>query len=250
LSASGEPILVRPYANFGDVLYEDHGASSSYHAGRIAVRRQLRDGVAVQLAYTFSKSIDDASAVTELNWSSSALAQDPRHLNRERGFSDFDHRQQLTGFFTVQLDRFSQSRALRRTSFAGAIHALSGQRFTVLVNSYLRADLVGNPYQEVPSGRYFNPAAFARHVPTPSQPDYFGDSGRNLLVGPYFNTIDLALNKAFKVKRVEINLRVEGFNVLDQKVPFVSNYVGPNLGMARSSLNQGRLVIAGASCSF
>jgi hypothetical protein len=250
LDASRLPVLLRPYPSLGDVLYEDHGAYSRYNAGRIAIRKPSGSRVTLNLVFTFAKSIDDASSVSERNWSTIVQAQDPRNLNLEQGLSDFDHRQQLTGFLTVRLDGFSRSAVLRRSTISVAASAMSGQPFTVLVNDDLRPDLVGNPYQSLPAGHYINPAAFVAHVPTPSRPDYFGDLGRNSLVGPYFNTINVAFNKGFRVKRVEIDLRVEVFNAADRVVPFISNYLGPRLGMDGSTINQGRLVIAGGRVAF
>jgi len=250
LDASGQPVLTRPYPNLGDVLFEDHGAYSRYNEGRIEVRKQITGGVHFRLAYIYSKSIDDASAVTETNWSGMEYAQDPRNLGAERGPSDFDHRQRVAGFVTLQLDHLTHAAPLRRSSFSAVANAMSGQPFTVLVNDNLRPDLVGDPYTNVPAGHFFNPAAFAAHVPTAAQPYLFGNVGRNSLRGPYFNTIDLAFNKGFKLRRIMIDLRVECFNVLDRDVHSITNYIEPDFGMARSSLNQSRLIIAGGRIGF
>lgn len=250
LDASGQPISARSYPSLGDVLFEDHGASSRYNEGRIEIRKQTSGGIHFRLAYMFSKSLDDSSAVTETNWSGMEYAQDLRNLKAEWGPSDFDHRHRIAGFLTVPLDHYTNAAVLRRSSISAVANAMSGQRFTVLVNDNLRPDLVSNPYANVPAGYFFNPNAFAAHVPTTAQPYLFGNLGRNSLRGPYFNTIDLAFNKGFKLKRAVIDLRIECFNVLDRNVHSITNYLGAGFGMARSSLNQSRLIIAGGRIGF
>ena len=58
---------------------------------------------------------------------------------------------------------------------------------------------------------WFNPGAFA--LPPPGQ---FGTAGRNILRGPGFAQLDLALQKGFQVREgTKIVLRAETFNLLN-----------------------------------
>jgi hypothetical protein len=82
-----------------------------------------------------------------------------------------------------------------------------------------RPNLPGNPYTGTcPSGAkvgtatcWFNPGAFA--LPPPGQ---FGTAGRNILRGPGFAQLDLALQKILQVREgTKIVLRAETFNLLN-----------------------------------
>jgi len=78
---------------------------------------------------------------------------------------------------------------------------------------------VGNPYSGVcPNGAkvgtpscWFNPNAFS--VPAPGQ---FGNAGRNLLRGPAFAQLDLALHKGFQLPEgAKITVGAETYNLLN-----------------------------------
>jgi hypothetical protein len=82
-----------------------------------------------------------------------------------------------------------------------------------------RPNLAGNPYagscpNDAKVGSptcWFNPGAFA--LPPPGQ---FGTAGRNILWGPGFAQLDLALQQSFRVREVaKIVLRAEAFNLLN-----------------------------------
>jgi len=69
--------------------------------------------------------------------------------------------------------------------------------------------VAGNPYDGIPAGRYFNPAAFA--VPAKGT---FGDAGTNILYGPGVNNWDLSMTKRFRLGESRVlSLRGEAFNV-------------------------------------
>jgi hypothetical protein len=72
-----------------------------------------------------------------------------------------------------------------------------------------RINVIGNPYDNIPAGRYFNPAAFALPV-APS----FGNAGANILYGPGTNNWDLSMTKRFHFGESRmLSLRGEAFNI-------------------------------------
>ena len=82
-----------------------------------------------------------------------------------------------------------------------------------------RPDLIGNPYfGTCPNGArvrspacWFNPTAFA--LPPAGQ---FGAASRNMLRGPGFSELDLALRKSFQLSEdMHLSLGVEAFNLLN-----------------------------------
>lgn len=81
-----------------------------------------------------------------------------------------------------------------------------------------RATLVGDPdlpaSQRTPA-RWFNTEAFL--APEKMTPGRFGNSGRNIVIGPSFRQWDVALSKTVGLgSRVNLQLRAEAFNVFNQ----------------------------------
>ena len=76
-----------------------------------------------------------------------------------------------------------------------------------------RPDRVGNPVLDDPSPeQWFNTAAFA-------VPDFgsFGTAQRNILEGPGFQNVNLALSKDVSIgERVDLQLRAEAFNLFNR----------------------------------
>jgi hypothetical protein len=76
------------YPQFSSVLYVESGASSTYNALQFRSEKRLSRGLTFLAAYTWSKSIDDASAVFSAH-TVSGLPQDSQNLRAERGLSSF-----------------------------------------------------------------------------------------------------------------------------------------------------------------
>ena len=104
---------------------------------------------------------------------------------------------------------------------AGITSALSGTPFSVTINSTTlgspsgRADLIGNQearLEEPTIRRWFNTAAFS--VPAPFT---FGNSGRNILLGPGSLTFDFSVYKQFVfAEKMTLQFRSEFFNVMNR----------------------------------
>ena len=85
------------YPQFGAFdLYESVG-SSSYHSFQFKAQKRVARGLSFLAAYTFSKSIDDASGIFPSR-GDPAFPQDSNNLALDRGLSNFDarHRFALT----------------------------------------------------------------------------------------------------------------------------------------------------------
>ena len=84
-----------------------------------------------------------------------------------------------------------------------------------------RAQLVGDPHLDHPTAQmWFNTAAFAQNkVVTGVATD--GNAARNLLYGPSYKTVDVALSRDFNLtERVKLRFRAEATNAFNH----------PNLG--------------------
>ena len=79
-----------------------------------------------------------------------------------------------------------------------------------------RAQLVGDPYLDNPTAdMWFNAAAFARN-PVVTGVAIDGNSARNLLYGPGYHVVDLALSRDFNLtERFKLRFRAEGTNIFN-----------------------------------
>ena len=101
----------------------------------------------------------------------------------------------------------------------GIVTVLSGRPFTPQYAAadvgQQRPDRVGDPRANIPAGLAFNPAAFARPQAA-DDGDFYGNAGRNILIGPGFQNVDLSLFKTFTLKsRLRLQFRTEVFNILN-----------------------------------
>jgi hypothetical protein len=116
-------------------------------------------------------------------------------------------------------------------------------------NTFVRANLVGNPSLEHPSPEeWFNTEAFA--IPAPYT---FGNLGRNSLRSEWFRNSDCSLLKRFPITdRAQLEFRVEAFNVLNDVVFAAPGNVinGPNFGVITSTANTPRQLQLALKLSF
>lgn len=251
LNAEGQPVLARAYPQYGDIIYQDAGAASNYNAGQLSWTSAQRSVLRCKVAYTFARSIDDASSADDTNWLTPQYPQDIRDLAAEKGLSDFQHKHELMAYGTVDLHALTERHWLSHSELGMSLVAMSGIPFTPRYGLD-RPDIISNPFQNVPAGDYFNPAAFVRHQPTPQDPSYFGDLGRNSLIGPSSWQMNTSLNRGFRLRRVGVlEIRAEVFNVLNRMVGYPNfDLTRPTAGAFRHYQNEPRYFVAGASLSF
>ena len=112
---------------FGPEVVMTNGSHSSYHALQTSVsQNQSRIGLSFQASYTFSKSIDDTSAVlgglpSNAGTILQTLPQDPRNPEADKGVSTFDitHVFTLSLFQALPFERISFLRPVSRKVTAG-----------------------------------------------------------------------------------------------------------------------------------
>jgi hypothetical protein len=84
-------------------------------------------------------------------------------------------------------------------------------------SSSVRATLIGDPNlssSQRTALQWFNTAAFLD--PSKMTPGQYGNSGRNILIGPSFSRVDMGLAKVFGIgNRVKLQVRAEAFNILN-----------------------------------
>jgi hypothetical protein len=212
--------------NFSGIRHKTTDGQSSYNGLQTTFEYRRGKYLSFQASYTWSKALDDGSIVTTQGGDND-LPQDPDNRSAERGLSNFDLRHYFVTYLTTELPHLGGPEWLTGGWQFNAISSLaSGNPFSVVIGfdqararfqagtSPQRPDLVAgrsiNPILGGPS-RYFDPTAFA--LPAPG---YYGNLGRNTLIGPGLAALDLALNKTFRLReRLNLQFRTEVFNSLN-----------------------------------
>ncbi len=238
----------RLYApDFASITNQSAVGNSLYHSLQLSVNKRLTSNFTLLASHTWSKLIDDASADGD-------QPSNPYNIRAERGLSNLDVAHRFVASFVYDLPRFKGSHPLTRYVIGGwqingIITLQSGRTFSVLsgrdnsqsgVNQD-RADLVSNPkldtgrsHQEL-IDRYFNTTAFAQNPA-----GTFGTSGRNILRGPGFVSVDFGLGKEIPLfwEGHKLQFRAEFFNLFNRV-----NFGNPNNNL--SSAQFGRITASG-----
>jgi hypothetical protein len=227
----------RPFRGFGDISRLDNASSSTYHALQAELRRSI-GSLQINVSYTYSHSIDDAS--------DGGLFGDGGILNAYdfhafRASSNFDQRHLFNFSYVYDLPFFKgkgvANKLLGGWEYSGIATWQTGAPFSAyygvigdnagLANgvssgagagqSY--ADVIGNPHQSIPQ---FDPASgFGPFIANPNafaapRGLTLGDSGRNFLRNPRHSNFDMALFKHFPIKEsISFEFRVEALNVFN-----------------------------------
>lgn len=250
--------LFSPNSNLAAALLVGNVAASDYNALQLQFQRRLSEGLQALLSYTWSHSIDDASAGSTGSFSNTFVSGiDPR-LNR--GPSDFDIRHSLSLGLTYDAPSPKLARVLNAVLRNWSTDNFLTVRSASPVNAYdsilgllhqgltqIRPDVVtGQPLYlsgDFPGGKAFNPSAF---VPPPTDPSTGeplrqGDLGRNALRGFGALEWDFAVHRDFPIHdAVKVQFRAEMFNVLNHPNfgPPVGDISQPNFGLSTQMLAQ------------
>ena len=183
------------YQQFSSILYVSSDAASSYNALQFRSERRVNQGLAFLAAYTFSKSIDNDSAVFSGSVGS-GLPQDSQNLRAERGLSDFhaNHRLALSSLYDLPFGRGRRwlkgsglgQHLLGNWQLAGILTLQTGHPFTVNRGASQtgtaltafgvpdRPDLVGDPTVPGPVAANPDPACHATQSQGGRAADYVG----------------------------------------------------------------------------
>jgi carboxypeptidase family protein len=229
-TTNGANILARrPNPAFGAVLLLDSDQYADYNGLQITFMQRPWHRVSVNGFYTYSKTM---SSVQLHNNTTGGGAQNSSKLNEDYGRADTDQRHVFSTSVNWSLDYYRGGNAALRHilngwSLAPIIKLRSGLPFSI-TNGNVDANLDGvtndraqlvpgvDPHLDRPTpALWFNTAAFVQNkVVTGVAVD--GNSPRNLLDGPGFKVVDLALSRDFRLPRkTKLSFRAEGTNVLN-----------------------------------
>ncbi len=254
----------RPNSGVGVVNLFETTATSRYDALQLQLRGRYLRSLQYQLAYTFSKALDDVSDVFDLA-GASALPQNSLTFAGERGPANFDARQRLSYNFIYDLPTPSSMGGLTRSllggfQLAGTGRFQTGQPFTV--NSIFDVNLDGNLTDRldntngiVSTGDRSQPLSLTATDPlallAPVGRD--GQIGRNTFRAGNSIELDLALIKRFQFTGSQsISLRVDAFNFINSAnfgIP-VRVLEAPAFGRATNTVTPGRRIQFALKYSF
>jgi len=235
--ASPSQFNFRPNPQFADITLIESRGTSLYNALQVRLQQRSETGLSALAAYTYGKSTDDASgfftSAGDPNFPQNSLDPEAEH-----GRSSFDIRHRFSASFSLPLP-FGESRRwlssgligtiLKDFDLQGVYTLQSGRPFTVAILPSIDVSNTGRSnlgfgYNDrpnvtgdtsVPSSgptQWFNTAAF-------TYPAFgsFGNAGRNILEGPGYNNLNVAL-----VKNIggdsgpRLQLRAESFNLFNR----------------------------------
>jgi hypothetical protein len=189
--------------------------------------------------------MDEGSGGNSSSGESRINIQNPRNLSADYGLSDFDHRHRFTFSPVYQLP-FGRGRqhanhtnalvdgAIGGWDLTGIVTLQSGAPFSVSMSSnasantgtFLRPNRVCNgakPAGQRTLAAYYDITCFV----APAQYT-FGNAGRNILIGPMYQTIDAGLHKDFHIEgELGMQFRAEFFNIANTaNFSFPGNSIG------------------------
>jgi hypothetical protein len=250
---TGGPTSVssRTDPRFNNVNLFDNSANSNFHALEVLAQRPFRGGYSLQVAYTWSKSIDDVSDSLVAVPNDSTLLMNPLDLRNNRGLSGFDvpHRVVLTHVWELPFGKSIANPVLGRLVRGWGMSGISSWRSgfpitleagprlnvpnisAITVGGAMRPNATGAVnFQPVPAGSAGAPnglnadpvagrriATYAQSLGL-SQPllGNFGGLGRNVNRINGMAQFDWNAYKRFEItERINLQMRCEIYNVFN-----------------------------------
>jgi hypothetical protein len=217
------------FPQFSFINYLETSANSNYNALQASLKQRLSRGLNFGVAYSYSKSIDDASNGIFGGTRGVSFPQDSFNLAAERAVSVFDQKHRFMTNVTYDLDILTSVLGSLPKSVTGGWQiggiytGASGLPITPFMGNMNvsgtgelndRPNLIGDPTAgaQRDAANWFNRAAFA----TPA-PGTFGSSGRNTIIGPRLHIVDLSVGKLTKINdRFSAQFRAEAFNLFNR----------------------------------
>ncbi len=248
---------------------------SSYNALQVDVNRRFGGGLTLRGVYTFSKVLDDGDSLNATtSGGGPALASNPFNLRSDWGLGTFDVRHVAVANATYTLPLGYGRRFLGSVRGFGSA-AVSGWTVNSIVtlqggfpfspqlsynpsnNGDTRNPVrpFANPAFTGPvilgkADKWFNPNAFLAPANTPANGGFYGNVGRDTLIGPGLATWDFSVLKDIPIReRLNLQFRAEIFNLLNRAnfnlpnaVVFTPSGVSPTAGAITSTSTTSRQV--------
>jgi Carboxypeptidase regulatory-like domain/TonB dependent receptor len=227
---------------FSNIFAQDTIANSSYNSLQVSLEKRFSRGLQLQAAYTFSKSIDQASSFEDI--------LNPFDARRTRSLSLFDarHRFVVSYYYELPVPKYSgfTGKVLNGWAVSGITQFQAG--FPIHLQSFDDNELTSSidfasagepdqiaPFHKIdprsnPNNYAFDQNSFTSNASDPTappcsagatfncyQPSLFGRFGtapRTICCGPGINNTDLSLQKNTAInERMRVEFRWDVFNI-------------------------------------
>jgi hypothetical protein len=257
---TGSVLSRAPYPEFGRIQEVDGSGKSSYNGLSFKLEKRLSNGLSFVSGYTWSKSIDNASAIRSHN-GDTLFPQNSYNLAAEKALSSFHTAHRAVNSVLYQLpfgkgQRFLDAGGVANVLFGGwefgtLLNVQTGFPLTVTTGrdqsnigaGFDRPNNVAGQTATLDRGqrtidRWFNTDAFV------IQPfGTFGNVGRNTIIGPGIIQWDASLLKSFQfAESKSLQFRFEAFNAANHP-----NWGNPGTGQPKEVRADGTVIPANAN---
>ena len=258
----------RRWTEWGALTGPGEAGSANYHSLQAKVQVNFSRGLSLLGSYTYSKCIDDTGGAGVGEGERGGITQDFTNRAAERGLCAQDIRQRFVTSYVYELPFGKDKRFL---NYGGATNWLlggwqlngittvsSGSPSTITQyfngantdSGTMRPDRIGDPNDLSHSrsrgeqvAEWFDIAAFQQVDQTNGGAYRFGNSGRDIMIGPGDYIWDMAVLKTFPIREsARVEFRAEAFNLMNRPTfarP-VTALGDPNFGRILSTSHDGR----------
>ena len=207
---------LRPYPGYANINMYVTGSNFNYNSMQMQVKRQMKGGGLLNLSYTWSRAITDASAYNE-------QPMDSYNAKRDRGLASY-HRAHVLVFSYIYPLPFWRTgsewykKALGGWQVSGVTNMYTGTPLNLSINpdqagigqTAQRPSVVGDWTSNARTlYQWFNTSAFT--LPAAGT---FGNLGRNVVIGPGVHNWDGSLQKYFNFnEKWRLQFRAEFYNM-------------------------------------
>ncbi|MGB6947539.1 MAG: TonB-dependent receptor [Bryobacteraceae bacterium] len=259
------PALVNTWTYFSE-------GDSSYNALQIDVNHRFSHGLLLRGVYTWAKALDDGDSLNATtSGGEPALASNPFDLGADKGLANFNVKNSAavngvyelpfghgktflgngTGFGDWLASGWSLNSVLTlqsgfpftpQLSYNPSNNGDTKNPVRPFVNpAFTGPVIIGSPNE------WFNPAAF---LAPPNASGFYGNLGRDTLIGPGLATWDLSAIKDTRIhERLNLQFRAEFFNILNHAnfntpnaVVFTPSGTSPTAGVITSTSTTSRQI--------
>jgi hypothetical protein len=238
----------RPYATLAPALRLIGQAQSKgeldYYGLQMKFQRRFADNFSFLNSYTFGRSedlnSDNDGTVTLTN------VYDPEY---NRGPSDYDITHTFSSSWIYELP-LARGRAYGGWQLSGILYLRSGLPLTVTQTQGVQSTGTGNRPNQICSGKLDNPTIdrwfdTACFVPPSDVTGTYGSAGRGILRGPGQFNIDASLIKHTRLGRVDTEIRIEAFNVLNHP-----QFANPNTQIGNAAVGTISAMLSNPACAL
>jgi hypothetical protein len=233
----------------GNISQYESVGNSEYNGLWITATKRLSKGLQFNTFYTWAKSMDETSYNSPQNIAGSVITpmQDSTNLRADHAPSDFDvrHRFVVSGIYELP---FKGNRVVEGWQFSLINQLQSGNPLTIIttnnatgVTNAMRPNILGPVPVGIGSAANGNPQYFpSLGCGVTATPNClfqvvkgFGNLGRNTIVGPGFEDVDLALYKDTRItEKLRAQFRADTFNIFNHP-----NLAQPNRTVSTAATN-------------